>query len=459
MYQFHCRPAADPAHPPQSTDRRRVQCGRMKLPLSLRGYLKLLAAVQAGFLLAFAVTAMNASSPPDASNPTAAPSAAPDKTAPPPLTRPEVRALLSAAPLLNLQQSSLNLPRDGETLTVRTTLDPQLQSALLQRLDLKNSRYVGIVVMDSQSGRVLAMVGHDRADASRNPCIDSRFPAASVFKIITAAAAVETCDLDSGSVLNYSGDKHTLYKSQIQAKSAKRANRTTLKESFAQSINPVFGRLGAHALGRDVIAAYAEAFGFNREIDFELPIRPSRIELSDDPFDLAEIASGFNRTTLISPLHGALMAAAVVNQGRPVEPTIVDEITTADGRSLYRGRTVLQKPVIDPATSRVLSELMQATVASGTARREFNKHADPKLFARLEIGGKTGSISDGTPDARYDWFVGYARESHGDARIVFAVVVAHEELIGTRAAAYAALAIKTYFRSHFAAAGPQAPRS
>ena len=95
MYQFHCRPAADPAHPPQSTDRRRVQCGRMKLPLSLRGYLKLLAAVQAGFLLAFAVTAMNASSPPDASNPTAAPSAAPDKTAPPPLTRPEVRALLS----------------------------------------------------------------------------------------------------------------------------------------------------------------------------------------------------------------------------------------------------------------------------------------------------------------------------------------------------------------------------
>jgi cell division protein FtsI/penicillin-binding protein 2 len=431
----------------------------MRLPISVRGYLKLLSVVQAGFLIAFAVAAMNALPPSDASTPPSPPSPAPVNAAPSHLTKHEVQALLADAPLLNWQQSSLDLRKGSETYTVRTTLDPQLQSALLQRLDLKNSRYVGIVVMDSQNGRVLAMVGHDRTDASRNPCIDSRFPAASVFKIITAAAAVETCDLDSGSVLNYSGDKHTLYKSQIQAKSPKSANRTTLKESFAQSINPVFGRLGAHALGRDVIAAYAEAFGFNQEIDFELPIRPSRIELSDEPFDLAEIASGFNRTTLISPLHGALMAAAVVNQGRPVEPTIVDEITAEDGRSLYRSRAVLQKPVIDPETSRVLSELMQATVRSGTARREFNKHADPKLFARLKIGGKTGSISDGTPDARYDWFVGYARENNGDARIVFAVVVAHEEFIGTRAAAYAALAIKTYFRSHFAAAEPQEPRS
>lgn len=428
----------------------------MNLPISVRGYLKLLSVVQAGFLVAFAVMTIKAVGP---SDPPAPPTAMPAKPARPPLTKHDVQVLLADAPVLNLQQSNLDLRQANETYTVRTTLDPQLQSFLLQRLDLKNSRYVGIVVMDSQNGRVLAMVGHDRTDPSRNPCIESRFPAASVFKIITAAAAVETCDLEAGSVLNYSGEKHTLYKSQIQAKSPKHANRTTLRESFAQSINPVFGKLGAHALGRDVITAYAEAFGFNQEIDFELPTRPSRIELSDAPFDLAEIASGFNRSTLISPLHGALMAAAIVNQGRPVEPTVVDEITTEDGHSIYQGRAVFQKQAIDPETSRVLSELMQATVRSGTASREFKKHADRKLFSRLEIGGKTGSISDGTPDARYDWFVGYARENQGDARIVFAVVVAHEEFIGTRASAYAAMAIKAYFRGHFAAAGPQEPHS
>jgi hypothetical protein len=58
-----------------------------------------------------------------------------------------------------------------------------------------------------------------------------------------------------------------------------------------------------------------------------------------------------------------------------------------------------------------------------------------------------------------DWFVGFAREHGGEARIVFAVVVAHEEFIGTRAAAYAAMAIKTYFRSHFAASPPGGPAS
>lgn len=455
MLQFHSKPWAALAHRPHPVERRRAGSGRMTPPLSVRGYLKLLAIVQAGFLAAFAVMAMNAVPPSDPSAPSPAAAA---KPAPRLLTKHEVQALLSQAPVLNLQQSSLDLRQANATYTVRTTLDLQLQHLLLQRLDLKNSRYVGIVVMNSQDGRVLAMVGHDRTDPSRNPCTESRFPAASVFKIITAAAAVETCDLDSGSVLTYSGGKHTLYKSQIEAKPPKQPNRATLKESFAQSINPVFGKLGANTLGRDVIAAYAEAFGFNREIDFELPTRPSLLELSDEPFDLAEIASGFNRTTLISPLHGALIAAAIVNGGRPVEPTIVEEISAEDGRTIYRGQTVFQKQAIDPETSRVLSELMRATVRSGTASREFNKHADRKLFSRLEIGGKTGSISDGTPDARYDWFVGYARENQGEARIVFAVVVAHEEFIGTRASAYAAMAIKAYFRGHFAAAA-QEPHS
>jgi cell division protein FtsI/penicillin-binding protein 2 len=263
-------------------------------------------------------------------------------------------------------------------------------------------------------------------------------------------------------MLNYSGGKYTLTKSQIQAKSPKNANRISLKDSFAQSINPVFGKLGAHALGRDVIESYAEAFGFNQEIDFELPTRPSRIELSDDAFGLAEVASGYNRTTRISPLHGALMAAALVNQGRPIDPTIVDWIAAEDGRTIYQSRTVFQKQAIDPETSRVLCEMMRETVRSGTASREFHKHDDVRIFSRLDIGGKTGHISDGTPDTRFDWFVGYAREDQGPGRIAFSVVVAHEEFIGTKASAYAALAIKEYFRSHFAAAertGRRSPRS
>jgi penicillin-binding protein A len=465
MVRFHCRPA------PACIDRRpcipqqpapRAAAGKRWAP-NLRGYLKLLAVLQAVFLVAYGVVAGTTGSHPAAREEIRATPPAPRvHPAPRAMTKQEVQQLMAGNNLLNLRDSALDIRQGNACYTVQTSIDPILQNSLLQRLDLKNSRYIGIVIMDARDGRVLAMVGHDKTDPSRNPCLESRFPAASVFKIITAAAAVETCDLDPDSMLNFSGGKYTLTRSQIRARGPKNANRITLKDSFAQSINPVFGKLGAYALGREVIESYAEAFGFNQEIDFELPTRPSRIELSDDAFELAEVASGYNRTTRISPLHGALMAAAIVNQGRLIDPTIVDWIAAEDGRTIYQSQAVFQKQAIDPETSRVLCELMQETVRSGTARREFHKHVDARIFSRLDIGGKTGHISDGTPDARFDWFVGYAREDQGPGRIVFSVVVAHEEHIGTKASAYAALAIKEYFRNQFAAvepAGRRPPRS
>jgi cell division protein FtsI/penicillin-binding protein 2 len=336
-------------------------------------------------------------------------------------------------------------------------LDVDLQQFLIQRLDRKNSRYIGIVAMDPRDGRVLAMAGYDKENPGGNPCLDNRFPAASIFKIITAAAAVETRDLDPDSILKFSGGKHTLYKSQINSRPSKYLNRITLKDSFAQSVNPVFGKLGANLLGKGVIETYAEAFGFNREIDFELPLRPSRIELTGGAYELAEIASGYNRTTRISPLHGAVMAAAVVNQGRWVEPTIVDWVLNDAGRLVYQNQAVYRDQAIDLETAKVLRQLMQATVRSGTAHKEFQKHHSDRILSRLEIGGKTGSIGDDAAETRYDWFVGYAREPHGSGQLVFAVVVAHEEYIGTRAAAYAAMAIKEYFKGYFARLEGQPP--
>jgi len=303
----------------------------------------------------------------------------------------------------------------------------------------------------------LAMAGYDRSNPDGNPCLDSRFPAASVFKIITAAAAVEAGDLNPGAILKFSGDRYTLYKSQIASKTPKNASQISLKDSFAQSVNPVFGKLGANLLGKDVIEAYAEAFGFNREIEFELPLRPSRIELTDGPFELAEVASGYNRTTRISPLHGAAMAATILNQGRWVEPTIVDWVSNDAGQTIYQSQAVYRDQAIDRDTAKVLRQLMQATVQSGTAHKEFQKHHGDKVLSRLEIGGKTGSMGDGVGEMRYDWFVGYAREPQRNKQMVVAVVVAHEGYIGTRAAAYAIMAMKEHFQEDSAVLHTQVP--
>jgi len=446
MYHLRCQPA--PAAP---IDGRRPAVQRRphskRRCMAARFGWKSLTAVPAGLLLVSGIViTLVGFRPPAREDLRSQPVAPKPRPAPRSMAKQDVQGLLSGMNFLNLADNRIELRRGNACFTLQATLDAGLQQALIPRLDRKNSRYIGIVAMEPADGRVLAMAGYDKSNPDGNPCLDNRFPAASIFKIITAAAAVEAGDLNPGAMLRFSGDKYTLYKSQINSKTSKNANQLSLKDSFAQSVNPVFGRLGANLLGKDVIEAYAEAFGFNREIDFELPLRPSRVELTDGAFELAEVASGYNRTTRISPLHGAAMAAAIVNQGRWVEPTIVDWISNEAGQTIYQSQAIYRDRAIDRDTAKVLRQLMQATVQSGTAHKEFQKHQGDKVLSRLEIGGKTGSMGDGTGETRYDWFVGYAREPQRKKQLVVAVVVAHEGFIGTRAAAYAVMAMKEYFQ-------------
>ncbi len=366
------------------------------------------------------------------------------------LAKADLQAAISAADLSNLRESGFQIILDQRPHLVQTSIQPPLQQMLMDRLDKRHSRYIGIVAMEPDSGRILAMVGYDKTGGSGNPCIESRFPAASIFKIVTAAAAIQELGLLPDSQLTYNGRKHTLYKSQLGTVQNRYTNRTTLRKSFAQSINPVFGKIGTHRLGRELLAKYAEAFGFNRQIEFEASLPASTFQITDEPYYWAELASGFNRDTRISPLHGALIASVVLNGGKLIEPSIVDRVTDPTGRVVYRTRSEKIREVISPAACRQLSDLMEATVGAGTLRRTFRDAGRDLVLSKLSIGAKTGSINSRKNGARYDWFVGYAREKEGDARFVLSAVVAHEEYIGVRAADYARLAIRQYFQDAFA---------
>ncbi len=349
----------------------------------------------------------------------------------------------------NLQNESFDLRYNGNHLSVQTSIDISLQNYLAGMLDRKNSSRVGIVVMDPVDGRIRAMVGYDKSDSLNNPCIDSSFPAASIFKIITAAAAIERGRLDPDSKLRFNGSKHTLYKSQLKENITKYTHTVSLKDAFAKSINPVFGKIGALYLSKDAFESYAKAFGFYRIIDFEIFLPPSLIALSNEPYYLAEIACGFNQKTRISPVHGALIAATILNRGKLIEPTIVDQITDGKNAQLYRSQPTTITQAFTPATADALDELMKATVRSGTVRSMFRKYRKDDIISKLEIGAKTGTINNKTDDVKYDWFVGYAKEKSGDRKIILSVVVAHQKYIGTRAAQYAILAFKKYFSTHF----------
>jgi len=362
----------------------------------------------------------------------------------------EVQAFLNGNTFVNLTQKSFNSHVEGRSYRVVTTLDMPLQQFMIKNLNTANARHIGIVAMEPATGRILSMVGFDRINPANNPCLDSVFPAASIFKIITAAAAVEKYGLNPGSSLSFTGGKHTLYKSQLTDKYTKYTQNITLRDSFAQSVNPVFGKIGAQLLGKTAIEHYAAAFGFNQPIDFEAPIDSSTLSVHDASYPLAEIASGYNRTTLISPLHGALIGAAILNQGAMIEPTMIDHIVDQSGQLLYQSKVEPMKQVISAKSSEIMASMMEATVDSGTGRKAFRDYQKDSILSRLDIGGKTGTMDNQTHDAHYDWFVGFAEDRSSGQNMVVSVVVAHEKYIGTRSGHYARILMKQYFSNYFA---------
>jgi peptidoglycan glycosyltransferase len=366
------------------------------------------------------------------------------------LAKRDVQLLMGKAEAERFLAREVQLPFHSQKIQVVTSIDPELQTYLLNAMDRKNSRYIGIVVMDASSGRILALAGFNKKNPDINPCLVSTYPAASIFKIVTAAAAVDHMGYTADTVLKFNGFKHTLYKRQLTEQTNRYTNTVSFKNSFAQSVNPVFGKIGTLYLKKDILERYAEAFGFNQPIDFELPVTQSRIVIQSKPYHWAEIASGFNNDTTISPVHGAMMASAILNKGRMVAPTIVDRITDAEGNILYRSESSWGGRAMSAKASGVLAALMETTIQSGTGRKSFRDRRRNKILSKLSIGGKTGSIFNRAHDARYDWFVGYARDKKGGNQLAVSVLVAHEEYIGIRATRYARMVMTHYFKNQTA---------
>ncbi len=366
------------------------------------------------------------------------------------LKKQDIQAWLPPGSVINLEKKGFTVQVNRDFYKVDTSLDPSLQADLIKKVRGSKAELIGLVALDPDNGKVLAMVGNDVDNSSPNPCLDNSFPAASIFKIITAAAAIEECRLGSEAKMTWNGGKYTLYKSQLKNRVNRYTNTVTFRDSFAQSINPVFGKIGAQRLGRASLEKYGMAFGFNCDIDFEAPMAPSRLEITDEPYRLAEIACGFNRSTTLTPLHGALIAAAVLNGGQLHEPTMIEQITDGSGQTLYQGRAVVLGHAISPRASEQLKTFMARTVRAGTCRKAFRGIAGDCVLSRLIIGGKTGTIDNREHSRRIDWFVGFAGEKNGAKRIVVSVVVGHGEYIGTRAAEFARYAFKNYFKEYFA---------
>lgn len=314
--------------------------------------------------------------------------------------------------------------------TLHYSLQPGSQAMMDKMLLNYKPDYAAFVAMDAATGEILTLSSYSRVQPQlKNLALRATFPAASIFKVVTATAAIEQQKLSPDYVIPFNGRRHTLYKRNVQDHSQNRWTRhTTLREAFGSSINTVFAKLGLFYLNPEILKDYAERFNFNRPLRSDVPTERSLASIpTESGWELAEVASGFTRGTKLSPLQGALIAAAVANDGVMMEPYIVNRVLPDDTQraSMYEAKPAVLSVTMTPESAASVRELMRNTIEKGTGRKSFRQVRALRHYDDLELGGKTGHLTGTDPVGRCDWFVGYARFQN--RRIAVAALTINEE--------------------------------
>ncbi|RPI73289.1 MAG: hypothetical protein EHM45_20945 [Desulfobacteraceae bacterium] len=331
---------------------------------------------------------------------------------------------------------------------VETAVEIGLQNYIEKILQHSLTLVAAVVVVRPDNGQILAMAEYQNLSppVKGNICLKADYPAASLFKMISAAAAIEAKGFKPEKQLYFSGRKYTLYKDQLHKEEQGRFTRqTNLRQAFSGSINPVFGKIGIYDLGQNLIDEYAERFFFKHAIPFELPVAVSSVAGPEDDYGVAELASGFNKMTRMSPLHAALITAAIANNGRMMAPWLIRSIQNEKGEAVYQGQAVLLSRPIRAKTAQYLQDLMEDTVKTGTCRQTFQSLRRNKRFADIALGAKTGTINDEHDRVKFDWVAAYALPAEKEKGICIAILTVHGEKLGIRAKVLAKEIINHYY--------------
>ncbi|NJP43925.1 penicillin-binding protein 2 [Streptomyces sp. PRB2-1] len=330
---------------------------------------------------------------------------------------------------------------------VHTTIDAAAQQAAYAGLA---GRRGAVAALDPATGRILALVSSpsydpgllagtgpevaeqwrrlndDPAQPMLDRAIRQTYPPGSTFKVVTAAAALESGAVTDLGAPTRSPDPYRLPGTTWSLTNEGRgcADASVL-DAFRVSCNTVFAKLGAD-VGLAAMVRQAEAFGFN---DTRLRIPPgvakSNFDRTMSPDQVALSSIGQFDTTA-TPLQMAMVAAAVGNGGELMRPYLVDRVTNHGGAVVQHTRPQPLHRAVSQGTAARLRQLMEAVVSDGTGTNA--------AIPGAVVGGKTGTAQHGVGNkgTPYAWFISYARPL-GSSRASVAVAVVVEDAEAARA--------------------------
>jgi penicillin-binding protein A len=333
------------------------------------------------------------------------------------------------------------------------TLNARAQRVALAAL---GRRCGAVVAIDPTTGRVLVMAStpsynpnlvegrynrilRTQADCAEpspllNRATQGRFVPGSTFKVVTAAAALEsgrytmeTRKNDPGYCIEY-GRRVNNYDTSSPFGSV------SLFQAIQYSINSYFCEIGKD-LGPAPIVQEMKDFGFYARPPIELPTdelfasglyRNGRLF---DPEDSSQVDPGrlaFGQAELqVTPMQMAMVVSAVANRGVVMEPFLVDRVIEPDGDVLTRKRRRALGRTMSAPNAAALTRAMVAAVSGGTGTAA--------IIPGIEVAGKTGTAETGRAGRNQTAFIAFAPAS--SPRVAIAVMLENQTGTGGSTAA------------------------
>lgn len=318
---------------------------------------------------------------------------------------------------------SVILGRDLDPESIEVTANAELQRAAYEALGGNRG---AVVALDPRTGAILASVSTpsydpsvllgDDADARwqellaapgepiRDRATRELYAPGSTFKTVVSAAALDTgiagpgTSFDDPVEFELPGSTATI--SNASGRACNDGDTATLLQAFVRSCNTIFADL-AIQLGAVDIGITAEALGFNQDLGYEwsVPFAVWDTEtLAQDAAALGQSGIG-ERDVRVTPLHMAMVAAAVANDGISVTPYAVQRIFDADGETVEETAVNERGMAMSADTAETLTQMMERVVTEGTGTAA--------AVPGVRVAGKTGTAT-GIADFPNPWFIGFA---------------------------------------------------
>ena len=302
-------------------------------------------------------------------------------------------------------------------LTIDYVIQSFAEQAAREAMEVNSAQGVRVLVMDPQTGELLAACckpDYDpndppRSDVEtltermRNRCVSDAYEPGSTFKILTAASALD-CGVTNPGEGFYCSGKVTVDGSTIHCWGRPHGAESMAK-ALCNSCNPVFVELGLR-LGADRLYDYLEAFGLGKPTGVDISGEAGGILIARERLKRVDLARvGFGQSVAVTPIQLLTAACSVVNGGNLMRPYVVKQIVSESGETLLVNQPQVVGHPISEQTSRTMRSLLEKVVEEGGGHNAY--------IEGYRIGGKTGTAQvyvDGvvSSDTHIGSFIGFA---------------------------------------------------